>query len=156
MRTVKRLFAAMVSALAMVGTPALACTPAPGDQVEARARDLRAVTSVYEAQIESVVLHDPYGDNLDFTVRPTSAIWGAAPPEPFHLSFEAGACSNWFFLMEADSPPRNGLKVIVMANPDGLADNHWLYILRADADYIDSFMSDWRAARAGQPLSRHP
>ncbi len=114
------------------------------------------MTSVYEARIENIALHDPYGDNLDFTVTPIASIWGSAAPGPFRLSFEAGACSNWFFLMESVSPPRDGLKVIVMANPEGLADNHQLYILTADSEYIDSFMSDWRAARAGQPLSRHP
>ena len=146
----------MASALALIGAPVMACTPAPGDPVEARARDLRAVTSVYEARIENIVLHDRHGENLDFTVRPVATIWGSAAPQPFRLSFEVGACSNWVFLMEADSPPHNGLRVMVFANPEGLADNHWLYILRADADYIDSFMSDWRAARAGQPLSRHP
>ena len=155
MRAVQRLITAGASALALIGAPAMACTPAAGDQAEARAQDLRAVTSVYEAQIENVVLHDQYGDNLDFTVRPTAAIWGHMTAEPLRLSFEAGACSNWFFLMEDDSPPSNGLKVIVMANPEGLADHHWLYILRADADYIDRFMCDWRAARAGQPLPRH-
>ena len=155
MKTGALIIATMLATLS--AAPALACTPAPGDQVEARTRDLRAVTSVYEAQVENVVLHDQYGDNLDFTIRPTTAIWGPKAPEPFRLSFEAGACTNWFFLMDdqSDSPPRNGLKVIVMANPDGLADNRWLYVLRADADYIDSFMSDWRAARANQSLSRH-
>ena len=146
----------MVSALALVGAPALACTPAPGDQVEARARDLRAVTSVYEARIENIALHDQYGDNLDFTVRPTAAIWGPLALAPLRLSFRAGVCSNWHFLMEGGGPPRNGFKVIVLANPEGIADNRQLYILNADSDYIDSFMSDWRAARAGQPLSRHP
>ena len=141
---------------AFISSPAMACVPAPGDQVEARARDLRAVTSVYEARIENVTSRDAHGDNVDFTVRPTAAIWGPVSPEPFRLSYEAGACTNWLFLMEADGLPRNGLKVIVMANPEGRADNRWLYIVRADASYTDSFMSDWRAARAGQPLSRHP
>jgi hypothetical protein len=132
----------------VVAVPALACTPAPGDQMEARMRDLRAMTSAYEARIENVVLHDSYGDNLDFRVRPTAAIWGPVSPQPFQLSFEAGACTNWFFLMDSNAPPSNGLKVIVMANPQGLADGHMLYILRADAPYADSFMRDWRAARA--------
>ncbi|RZJ04185.1 MAG: hypothetical protein EON89_08805 [Brevundimonas sp.] len=146
----------MASLSALIGAPALACVPAPGDPVEARARDLHAVTSVYEARIENVVLHDQYGDNVDFTVQPFASIWGAAVPAPFRLSFEAGVCSNWIFLMEEGHPPRNGQKVIVMSSPESLADRHWLYIVRSDADYIDSFMSDWRAARAGQPLSRHP
>jgi hypothetical protein len=147
------LFAAMVSALALVGVPAMACTPAPGDQVEARARDLRAVTSIYEARIENDVLHDEFGDNLDFTVQPTARIWGDVAPVPARLSFTAGACTNWFFLMEGPVDPR-GLRVIVLASPESLSNGRSLYILRADADYIETFMRDWRAARAGEPLSR--
>jgi len=145
-------------AASLVALPSLACTPPAGDQVEARTRDLRAVTSVYEARIENVVLHDRFGDNLEFTVKPTVAIWGPVSPVPFPLSFEAGACTNWFFLMDdqSDRPPSNGMKVIVMANPEGLADGHWLYILRADADYVEGFMRDWRAVRAGQSLPRFP
>lgn len=154
----RSLFAAMAWTAALIGTPVIACTPPPGDQVEARGRDLRAVTTIYEAQIDEVVLHDPYGDNLDFTVTPTASIWGASPPAPFRLSFEAGACTNWFFLMdgEVDEQPVDGLRVVVMANPDGLADGRWLFILRHGAPYVDIFMSDWRAARAGQPLPRQP
>ena len=153
-----RLVAATALAAALIGTPAIACTPPPGDQVEARARDLRAVTAIYEARIDDVVLHDPYGDNLDFIVTPTVAIWGASPPAPFRLSFEAGACTNWFFLMdgEVDEQPTDGLKVVVLANPDGLADGRWLFILRDGAPYADIFMRDWQAARAGRPLTRQP
>lgn len=152
----KRLLAGLVLAAALSGTSALACTAPPGDQVEARARDLRAVIAIYEARIDDVVLHDPYGDNLDFTVTPTGSIWGTSPPAPFRLSFEAGACTNWFFLMdgEVDDLPANGLRVVVLANPDGLADRRWLFILRAGAPYAHLIMRDGRAARAGQPLTR--
>jgi hypothetical protein len=155
---VKLLFTAMTLGAAMLGTPSLACSPAPEDQAEARARDLRAVTSVYEAQLEGVVVEGPYADNIDFTLKPTAAIWGPVSPISIRLSYEAGACSNWFFLMDdqSDRPPSDGMKVIVMANPEGLADGHWLYILRADADYVEGFMRDWRAVRAGQSLPRFP
>ena len=151
-----RLIAATALAAALIGTPAIACTSPPGDQVEERARDLRAITSIYEAQIDDVVLHDPYGDNLDFTVTPTAVIWGTSPPAPFRLSFEAGACTNWFFLMDGDVDdlPTDGLKVVVLANPDGFADGRWLFILRGGAAYVDIFIRDWQAARAGRPLTR--
>ena len=154
----KLLFAVMTLAAAMFGAPALACTPAPGDQAETRARDLRAVTSIYEARLESVVIDGPYADNVDFTVRPTAAIWGPVAPRPFRLSYEAGACNNWFFLTDdkSDRPPSDGMRVVVMANPEGLGDGRWLYILRADADYVQGFMRDWRAVRAGQSLLRFP
>ncbi|WP_295171876.1 hypothetical protein [uncultured Brevundimonas sp.] len=149
-----RLLGVLALTSAITGAPVLACVPAPGDQFEARARDLRAVTSVYEARIENTVWHDQYGDNVDFTVRPTLAVWGPVTPQPFRLSYEAGACTNWLFLMDDEGEPRNGSKVIVMASPEAEADRRRLYVVKADAEYIESFMSDWRAARAGQPLSR--
>ncbi|MDI1327689.1 MAG: hypothetical protein PSV23_12930 [Brevundimonas sp.] len=124
-----------------------------------RTRDLLAVTSVYEARIEDVVVHGRYLDKVDFTVRPTATIWGSVAPDPYRLSFEAGACTNWFFLMDeeaVDERPRDGLKLIVMANPEGLADNSQLLLVRAGGADADIFLRDWRAARAGQPLSRRP
>ena len=116
------------------------------------------MTSVYEAQIENVAVYGPYADKVDFTVRPTAAIWGPVPPTTYRLSFEAGACTNWFFLMDDQSgePPRDGLRLIVMANPKGLDDNRWLFLVRAGGSDADIFMRDWRAVRAGQPLTRHP
>lgn len=116
------------------------------------------MTSVYEARIEDVAVDGPYADNVDFTVRPTNAIWGPVSPIPYRLSFEAGACTNWFFLMDdqADQPLRDGQKLIVFANPDGLADNRWLFLVRADGRDAEIFMRDWRAARAGHPLPRLP
>ncbi|WP_309627223.1 hypothetical protein [Brevundimonas sp.] len=116
------------------------------------------MTSVYEARIEDVTVDGPYADNVDFTVRPTNAIWGPVSPIPYRLSFEAGACTNWFFLMDdqADQPPRDGQKLIVFANPDGLADNRWLFLVRADGRDAEIFMRDWRAVRAGHPLPSLP
>ncbi len=128
--------------------PALACSPPPGEQGDNWGQDVRTATSVYEARIEDVVPRDAYGESVDFTVRPTAAIWGPVSPEPFRLSFESGACSNWLFLTadSAERPPVNGTKVIVMMTPKSAADRHWLYILGADADYLDDFMREWRAA----------
>ena len=147
--------AALASACIWLASPSSACSP-PADRnsVEGRNRDLRAVTVVYEARIENVVASGPYQDNLDFTVRPTAAIWGPVSPQPYRLHYEVGACTNWVFIgdEQAEGPPPNGLKVIVMANPEGLSDRHWLYILRAGADYTDFMLRDWQSHRAGQPL----
>ncbi|MEC7796677.1 hypothetical protein [Brevundimonas sp. DS20] len=147
-----RLTGALALATVMMGGPVLACSLALGDQVEVRARDLRAVTGVYEARIENTAWLDQYGNNVDFTVRPTLAVWGPVSPRSLRLSYRAGACTNWLFLMDDEGEPRNGSRVLVFASPEAETDKTWLYIVKADAEYIESFMSDWRAAIAGQPL----
>ncbi|WGM48873.1 hypothetical protein KOAAANKH_03787 [Brevundimonas sp. NIBR10] len=147
--------AALASACIWLASPSSACSP-PADRnsVEGRDSDLRAVTVIYEARIENVVASGPYQDNLDFTVRPTAAIWGPVSPQPYRLFYEVGACTNWVFIgdEQAEGSPPNGLKVIVMANPEGLADRRWLYILRAGADYTDFMLRAWQSHRGGQPL----
>lgn len=125
---------------------AIACTPPPADQAERyQARDLQAVTVIYRARIENVTLRDPYGDNLSFTLMPGEKLWGGLLPGALDLEFTAGACTNWFFIGEEEADPSpEGLDVIVLANPAGLADHRWLYILRADADYAAFFLDRWR------------
>ena len=119
-------------------------------------RELKAVTSIYRGRIDDVVLHDPYGDNLSFSLVPTARLWGETPPGTLGLEFEAGACTNWMFLGEDEAlPSPAGLRVIVLAGPESLTDHRWLYILRADAGYVEHFLNRWREA-SGHDLKEAP
>ena len=136
MRAVRAVILALCTAAVAISAtkPAHACVYPPGfDQDREISDNMATVTAIYEGSIEDVSQGSWHGA-WNFTLRLTESIWGSNPPVEQRLTFENGACTNWFFMGEQDEDaPQAGTKVIVFATPQGMADSLWLYIVRADS-----------------------
>jgi len=140
---------AVMMGVVLISTAAEACSwPSRAAEEAERQSDMREITAIYEATLESIVLKDEYGDNLSFTLQPSAPIWGTMPSHSRRLDLEAGSCMHWFVFMDehSDQLPTNGTKVVVMEHPAAVSDPNELYILRANARYVEGIMSDWRTA----------
>ena len=108
------------------------------------------VTAIYEGRIEDVSQGSWHGA-WTFTLRSTGSVWGASAPAVQRLTFESGACSNWFFMGEQDEDvPEAGTRVVVFATPQGLADSLWLYIVRADGAAANILFERFGSTPAGR------
>lgn len=146
------MLAICTAALAVLATePAHACSYPPGfDQDREISDNMATVTAIYEARIEAVSQGSWHGA-WNFTLRSTGNIWGANPPVEQRLTFENGACSNWFFMGEQDEDaPQAGTRVVVFATPQGMADNLWLYIIQADSPTLAFLFKRFGETPAGR------
>ena len=129
------MLAVCTASMAILGTePAHACVYPPGFNQDREISDnMATVTAIYGGRIADVSQGSWHGA-WDFTLRSTESVWGSQPPVEQRLTFENGACSNWFFMGEQDEDaPQAGTRVTVFATPRGVADSLWLYIVRADS-----------------------
>ena len=129
------MLAVCTASIALLATgPAYARSYPPGfDQDREISDNMATVTAIYRGRIEDVSQGTWHGA-WNFTLRSTESVWGANPPVEQRLTFENGACSNWFFMGEQDEDvPQVGTSVVVFATPQGMADNLWLYIVQVDS-----------------------
>ena len=105
------------------------------------------VSSVYDGVITDMVgqRDDPV---VSFTVRKTRDVWGSPGPEQWSLSYELGACVNYFFLLE-DYPegqePGNGMHVRVFLAPEAYSQPGLLFVTPIGRT-TDVVTDRWRAA----------
>ncbi|MDP1912947.1 hypothetical protein [Brevundimonas sp.] len=146
------MLAVCTAALAVLATaPAHACSYPPGfDQDREISDNMATVTTIYEGRIEDVSQGSWHGA-WNFTLRSTETIWGSNPPAEQRLTFENGACNNWFFMSEQDEDtPQVGTTVVVFATSQGLADSHWLYIVQADSPTLAFLFNRFGETPAGR------
>ena len=101
----------VIAAVAMSALPTIssACTRDAAIHDRQTKAYAASVTSVYRAAAEDFRPVDPAYPDDAFSVRlrPTELIWGAPPPRPVELKFEAGACVEGVF-PNPDQTPIDG------------------------------------------------
>ncbi len=115
----------VIAAVAMSALPTIssACTRDAAIHDRQTKAYAASVTSVYRAAAEDFRPVDPAYPDDAFSVRlrPTELIWGAPPPRPVELKFEAGACVEWFFASQ-DETPIDGQTYFVFYAPSAMDD----------------------------------